>query len=162
MSNGKKTRRPTGWPMENREMQNRRLLLVGAGIFGLVGCATGAEVKASETSSASETKAVEITLLRSIDPNPNLAAQFIKANWFAMDEIARVRGLMTFFNLHIDPNPREDWNLIVQVGYPDVRGFDSIRHQWAEIVAAHQTVLIEGKRLPDLARVLGTRRLLPA
>jgi hypothetical protein len=151
--------------MESEGMRNRRLLLLGAGIFGLAGCATGAtgaKAQTSETSAEPETKAVELTLLRSIDPDPNLAARFIRANWFAMDAIAQARGLMTFFNLHIDPNPREDWNLVVQVGYPDVRGFESIQPHWAEIVAAHKTVLIEGKRLPDLARVLGTRRLLPA
>jgi len=135
---------------------SRRMVLVGGGLFGFTGSVSGARAEAPET------KAVELTLLRSIDPDPALAARFIKANWFAMDAIAQSRGLMTFYNLHIDPAPREDWNLVVQVGYPDVRGFDSIRTQWAEIVAAHQTAPVDGKRLPELAHVLGTRRLLPA
>ncbi len=137
------------------------MLLLGGGLLGFAGGSAGTRARASGIEVAQETKAVELTLLRSLDPDPKLAARFIKENWFAMDTIAQSRGLMTFFSLHIDPTPNEDWNLVVQVGYPDVRGFDAIRPQWAEIVAAHQTVLVEGKRLPDLARVLGTRRLLP-
>lgn len=135
---------------------SRRLVLVGGGLLGLAAGVSEASADAPET------RVVELTFLRSVDPDPALAVRFIKANWFAMDAVARSRGLMTFYNLHIDPAPREDWNLVVQVGYPDVRGFDSIRPQWAEIVAAHQIVPVEGKRLPELARVLGTRRLLPA
>lgn len=144
-------------------MIDRRHILLGSGLSLLPACATAAP--GAQTTIASPeraTKAVEMTFLRSLDPDPTLAARFIKANWFAMDAIAQARGLMTFFTLHIDPSAREDWNLVVQVGYPDPRGFESIRTQWADIVAAHETVPIEGKRLPDLARVLGTRRIVPA
>jgi hypothetical protein len=149
--------------MKGIKVQKRQLLLLAAaGFLGMAGRANGQKPLVLEQRAMPETKAVELTLLRSIDADPTLAAQFIKANWFAMDAIAKARGLMTFFNLHVDPTPREDWNLVVQVGYPDVRGFEAIQSQWSQIVAAHQTVLIEGKRLPDLARIIGTRRLLPA
>ncbi|WP_396272670.1 hypothetical protein [Hyphomonas sp.] len=141
---------------------DRRLLLLGSGFIGLAGCATANAGDRHSARPSHETKAIELTFLRSVDPDPERAAQFIKTNWFAMDAVAQSRGLMTFFNLHVDPARNEDWNLAVQVGYPHERGFDSIRTEWAEIVAAHKTVLIDGKRLVELATIVGTRRLLPA
>lgn len=143
-------------------MVDRRSVLAGTGIAMLPFAATGdTPSPAIARSAEAATRAVEMTFLRSLDPDPVRAARFIRANWFAMDAVAQARGLMTFFSLHIDAEPRDDWNLVVQVGYPDPRGFDSIRAEWAGIVAAHDTVLIDGKRLPDLARILGTRRLRP-
>ena len=141
---------------------DRRTILLGSGFVGLAGCTTANAGHRHAARPTDETKAIELTLLRSLDPDPERAVQFIKSNWFAMDAVAQARGLMTFFNLHVDPTPNEDWNLAVQVGYPNERGFDSIRTEWAEIVAAHKTVLIDGKRLVELATILGTRRLLPA
>ena len=139
-------------------MTDRRQIILGAaaGLAGLTG-----STSALAAAPGPETKAVELTLLRSLDPDPALAVRFIRANWFAMDAIAKAQGLMTFYTLLYDQAPRDDWNIVVQVGYPDARGFDSIRPAWAKIVEAHKTVLVEGKRLPELARILGTRRLSP-
>lgn len=149
--------------MHEHHRARRRSLLIGSGVLGLAACASATPASAGPRQSDSlQTKAVEMTFLQSLNPDPTLAACFIRANWFAMDAVAQARGLMTSYTLHIDPAPHEAWNMVVQVGYPDERGFDSIQAHWAEIRAAHKTVLIDGKGLPDLARILGTRRLLPA
>jgi hypothetical protein len=149
---------------EEREfvMLDRQSVLLGSGLVGLAGCASMRAGARSAAPPLQTTKAIELTFLRSVDPDPALAAQCIKANWFAMDAVAQARGLMTSFNLLVDPVSPQDWNLAVQVGYPDARGFESIRAAWSEIVAAHKTVLIDGKRLADLATILGTRRLILA
>jgi hypothetical protein len=94
--------------MKGIKVQKRQLLLLAAaGFLGMAGRANGQKPLVLEQRAMPETKAVELTLLRSIDADPTLAAQFIKANWFAMDAIAKARGLMTFFNLMlIQPRAR--------------------------------------------------------
>lgn len=82
---------------------------------------------------------------------------YIRANWFAMDEIAVKRGLMVSYQWLDTGDEAGPWNGIVLVTYADDRGFSGIEAQWAEIKSAHQEVPVEGLRLSDLGRVVESK-----
>lgn len=124
----------------------------------LLAAAAGAAF--SQASASEGPRAVEVTFLKSIDPDPTALATFIRQNWFAMDEIARLRGLMTDYRMLVAED-EGDWNVMVLVGYPTKQGFDAIREEWRQIVSAHVVVPVGGKLQRDLGRVVGSRRLFP-
>jgi hypothetical protein len=75
-----------------------------------------------------------------------------------MDRIAVAEGLFNSYALY-RAEGEGDWNLAVVVGYPDAAGSAAILDRFNAIRAAHQTVLIDGKRLTDLGRITGNRKV---
>lgn len=133
--------------MADERLIGRRTLLVTAALLPVA-------VRAAPT-----TAVEEWTFLRSLDPEPAALVAFIEANWFAMDRIAVARGLFSHYALYhaterADPG---DWNIVVVVGYPDARGYDGVREPFEAIRRAHVPVLIDGKDLNALGRIIGTR-----
>jgi hypothetical protein len=83
--------------------------------------------------------------------------RYVRANWFAMDEVAVNRGLFVSY-LWLDTGSDEGpWNAIVMVTYRDTKGFAGIEKDWREIKAAHREVLIDGAKQADLGRVVESR-----
>jgi hypothetical protein len=106
------------------------------------------------------TRDVTFTYLKSLPGERDNLRQFIVANWFAMDAVAAKRGLMLDYKLFDTGTDEGEWNLMVMVTYPDARGFDGIRDEWAKIVAAHRRVLVNGKGQSELGRVVRSQRLI--
>ena len=101
---------------------------------------------------------VGITLLQSLDPSPSLLVRFIERNWLVMDRIAREQGLMTDYAVYWTESPNQEhgasWNVLVEVGYPDPRGYQAIAEQFERIRTAHVVELIEGMDLRSLGVVV--------
>jgi hypothetical protein len=75
-----------------------------------------------------------------------------------MDRIAVAQGLFNNYALY-RAEEDGDWNLAVVVGYLDAEGSAAILDRFNAIRAAHKTVLIDGKRLADLGRITGSRKV---
>jgi hypothetical protein len=103
--------------------------------------------------------ASEWTFLKAEPGAVDALARFIEANWFAMDAIAVERGLMSRYALFESRDDGADWDLVVVVDYPQAEGYAGIRAAFEQIRADHQTVPIDGRRLPELGRIVGSRRL---
>lgn len=108
-------------------------------------------------------KAVELTFLRSHEPDPAALVSFIEANWFALDREAQIQGLMTGFEVVAAPRGDDQaWNVIVKVEYPTCAGYGAIVSQFAAIRSRHVPVAVGGKTsIRDFGAVMETRRLHP-
>ncbi len=104
-----------------------------------------------------DARVVTMTYLKSAPGKLNQLERYIRANWFAMDEIAVKRGLFVSYLWLDTGSDKGPWNAIVMVTYRDVKGFAGISKEWSEIKAAHREVLIDGARQADLGRVVESR-----
>jgi hypothetical protein len=82
---------------------------------------------------------------------------YIRANWFAMDEIAVQRGLMVNYQWLDTGEEAGLWNAVVVVTYVDDKGFAGIESQWAQIKAEHREVPVDGLRFQGLGRVVESK-----
>jgi hypothetical protein len=107
------------------------------------------------------TASVEWTRLKAKPGERANLANFIIANWFAMDRKATEQGLITSYRLVSSIDPGGSWDLLVEVGYPTLVGYDhpETREAFEAIRAAHTTIPIKGKTLYALGTVLGTERV---
>lgn len=107
------------------------------------------------------TASVEWTRLKAKPGERANLANFIIANWFAMDRKATEQGLITSYRLVSSIDPGGSWDLLVEVGYPTLVGYDhpETREAFEAIRAAHTTIPIKGKTLYDLGTILGTERV---
>jgi hypothetical protein len=117
----------------------------------------GVSVAAPTVSKAK--RAVEYTYLKSLPGERENLKRFISANWFAMDAIAVSQGLMVSYQLLDTGSDDGPWNVVVAVTYPNSLGYSGIAPQFEKIRRAHQTVLIDGKGMRDLGKVIETRPL---
>ncbi len=102
----------------------------------------------------SDARVVTLTYLKSAPGKLSQLERYVRANWFAMDDIAVKRGLFVsyvWFDTGSDEGP---WNAIVMVTYRDARGFEGIAKDWSEIRTAHREVRIDGARQADLGRIV--------
>ena len=139
-----------------------RALALAALVFALPLPAFAAQdATGSETQAQAATKVVPRTLLKANPGEREALAKFIIANWFAMDAVAVSQGLFTSYRLLENPAADESWDLVVEVGYPTAEGYDdpATRAGFDAIRAAHTTVLIDGKSLRELGRIVGSERL---
>lgn len=133
------------------------LLLIGLPLSAANSAASVADAAAETASSSS--RVVTQTYLKAKPGALALLERYVRANWFAMDEVAVRQGLFVSY-LWLDTGSDEGtWNALVQVTYNDARGFEAIADSWAEIKAAHREVLIDGADQNDLGRVVETRNL---
>jgi ABC-type transport system substrate-binding protein len=97
----------------------------------------------------------EMTYLKAQPGQERALAEFIRRNWFAMDALAQNQGLMAEFELQAAPaTSKLDWDLMVRVRYPHPNGYAAIASEFEAIRNAHQPVLIDGKSLPQLGRIV--------
>ncbi|MBC7922409.1 MAG: hypothetical protein H7Z75_15120 [Ferruginibacter sp.] len=104
----------------------------------------------------------EYTYLKSFDGQHEQLLRFIEKNWFAMDSIASRQGLMVDYEL-FETGEKEtgDWNVVVAVAYPSRNGYEAIEEKFESIRRGHVKVLIEGKDLAQLGRIVLSQKLYP-
>jgi hypothetical protein len=125
-------------------------------LFSLLGRVTPGHAAEAASMPA---RAVTVTFLQSQPGKLRELERFVRANWFAMDEIAVQQGLFVSYewlDLGDDSSP---WNALVIVTYNDEKGFDGIAQRWAPIKAAHEEVRPDGLGMKELGRVLETKIL---
>lgn len=107
-------------------------------------------------------KVYEYTFLKSLDPKPDKAIEYITKNWFAQDKIAAEQGLLLEYHVfEAEADEKADWNIVVAVGYPTERGYEAIVEEFGKIRQQHKKILVDGKELKDLATIVGSRKLFP-
>jgi hypothetical protein len=126
--------------------------------------ACGTASRATGAGGASKTAVYECTFLRAQPEQQDRLARFIRANWFAMDLIAQLQGLMNSYEL-LEPRQHgggddntetHEWDLLIQVGYPTAGGYRDIADAFEAIRRAHTTVLIDGLGFRALGRIVKT------
>ncbi|MEL6447196.1 MAG: hypothetical protein AAFQ62_04535 [Pseudomonadota bacterium] len=137
-------------------MLRKRLLVFALLAYALPGVAAEPAAAAEEAATSNWTH----TYLKAADGQADALRQFIEQNWFAMDAIAVEQGLFKSYVLieNLAEDTRE-WDFIVAVEYFGDQGYADIREPFERIRAAHETVLIDGKRLPELGRIVGSERV---
>lgn len=99
-----------------------------------------------------------------IKANPQLKAElksFLVKNWFAMDSIAVVNGLINSYELYENQdNENPDWDYIVAVEYYSKNGYDEIVEEFEEIRKSHKTVKINNMDFKDLGKFVKTESVL--
>ena len=105
------------------------------------------------------TRAVELTFLKSNPGQRDQLKSFIVLNWFAMDKIAKERGLISAFTVMDTGTDDGPWNVLVSVTYMDARGYEGIAEGFEEIRRTHTTVLVDGKSLRELGSIVDSTRL---
>jgi hypothetical protein len=112
---------------------------------------------------AQQTLVIERTYLKANPQKKEALAQFIVANWFAMDRIGLDAGLFISYRLSENLDPAADWDFEVAVGYPNAEGYQSatVQARFEDIRTRHKTILIEGQSLRDLGRIVRTDRVRP-
>lgn len=87
--------------------------------------------------------------------------KFIKKNWFAMDSIAQTQGLIRSYRaLRNADKENTAWDVVVVVEYPDERGYEGIKDEFEKIRQVHKRILIDGKGMPELGKVVKSENLI--
>jgi ABC-type Fe3+-hydroxamate transport system substrate-binding protein len=117
-----------------------------------------APAHAAETASTSA-RAVTVTYLKSQPGKLPELERFVRANWFAMDELAVRQGLFVSYEWLDTGDDSSPWNALVTVTYADEKGFEGIAERWAPIKTAHVEVRPDSLGMKDLGQVLETKTL---
>ena len=115
--------------------------------------------QAGPAGQSATTRVVTITYLQSQPGRLAQLERFVRANWFAMDELAVQQGLFVSYEWLDSGTDQGPWNAIVMVTYADDKGFEGIRERWAGIRSAHQEVRPDGLSMKELGRVIETKNL---
>jgi hypothetical protein len=133
--------------------------LLLAGMAAPSGAATpGATTPSAEVPVADGRRAVELTFLKSLPGERENLKSFIALNWFAMDKIAKEQGLMQAYTVLDTGSDEGAWNVLVSVTYSDARGYVGIVDAFERIRRAHRTVLVDGKGLRELGRIVESKK----
>ena len=107
------------------------------------------------------THAWTFTYLKAEPGHEDRLYKFIKKNWLAMDSMAQTQGLLKSYRLLKNGNKENTaWDVVVVVEYADERGYEGIKDAFEKIRQAHQRVLIDGKGMPELGRVVKSENLI--
>ncbi len=104
-------------------------------------------------------RAVEYTFLQSAPGQREALKKFIVANWFAMDDVAIAKGLMESYQLLDSGQDADAWNVVVAVTYKNRAGYEGITTEFENIRRTHKPVLVDGKSLKDLGKIVMSRKL---
>jgi hypothetical protein len=118
---------------------------------------------ARASAEAAQTRVIERTLLKAKPGRREQLARYIEANWFAMDRIGVQQGLFTSYRLLENTHEHAEWDLVVEVGYPNAEGFEapSVQQRFDAIRAAHRTIPIDGQGLAELGAIIRSERVRP-
>ncbi len=116
---------------------------------------------AAHASSVVPTVLVEQTYLKAKPGKRADLIRFIKANWFAMDQLGVERGLFTYYRLYEDIDNNADWDLVMAVGYPQAEGYEqpATKAGFTAIRKAHVEILVDGQGLKQLGDIVRHHRL---
>jgi hypothetical protein len=106
-----------------------------------------------------ESRAVELTFLKSSPGEREQLKSFIVLNWFAMDRVAKEQGLMSAFTVMDTGTDEGPWNVLVSVTYMNEKGYEGIVEAFERIRRAHVTVRVGGKGLRELGSIVESKRL---
>lgn len=118
--------------------------------------APSAPASSAEVSTPS-TLHVTHTYLRAAPGKRAALIAYIERNWFAMDHIGIEQGLFTSYSLlERADDTIADWDVIVAVGYPTIRGHDApgTADAFRKIRAAHRETKVDGLGLPELGSIV--------
>jgi hypothetical protein len=101
----------------------------------------------------------ECTYLKALPGHKQNLAEFIRRNWFAMDSAAVAQGLMTGYKLLENSDSNAEWDFVVAVGYPQREGYNGVVAGFEKIRSQHKTVLVQGKRLGELGKIVKSDKL---
>ena len=106
-------------------------------------------------SSNEKTRTWTYTYLKAVEGQQEELAQFLKKNWLAMDSIAVEQKLFASYELiqNVGDQPT-DWDYLVAVEYFTANTYDEVSDRFEAIRKKHVTVLINGKGLRDLGRIV--------
>jgi hypothetical protein len=142
---------------------NRRKFgsITTAGFAALVAASVSANEKAVDKNRdciVLRAVAFECTFLKAKEGQREKMARFIRANWFAMDEVAVKQGIMTSYRLFEANDSNPDWDLMMFVAYPKAGGYSAIQRDFEVIRAAHKPVQIDGMGLRDMGSIVKSHR----
>lgn len=82
--------------------------------------------------------------------------QIILKNWFAMDSIAKEKGLINDYQLIENISTKDDleWDFIVAVEYYTEDNYSDIAQEFEKIRESHQTVKVNGFIFPQVGLVV--------
>lgn len=107
-------------------------------------------------------RAVEMTFLRSHADDPASVVEFIRRNWFVLDEEAKQQGLISRYEVFAELRGDKPWNVVVIVRYAHPDGYEAVRDQFEAIRTRHTPVVVDGATdVRELAQIVETRRLQP-
>jgi hypothetical protein len=141
------------------KMLLRFICIVPMLVFAAAPTAALAAETPSSRGASHATRAVELTFLKSLPGERDNLRQFIEKNWFAIDAFAQKQGLMAAYTVLDSGSDEGAWNLLVAVTYHTPQGYEGILDAFERIRSAHKTVLIEGKSLKDLGRIVDSKKL---
>jgi hypothetical protein len=137
-----------------------RALSAGSAVLGLAAAPTATSANEKSGSAAGGVRVVTLTYLHAKPGRLAQLERFVRANWFAMDEVAVQQGLFVSYEWLDTGSDEGPWNAIVMVTYNDEKGFEGIQQRWATIQSAHQEVRPDAMGMRDLGQVLETRKVL--
>jgi hypothetical protein len=108
---------------------------------------------------AQNRRAVEHTFLQANPGERENLTKFIVTNWFAMDKSAKAQGLIDNYRIFDTGTDEGPWNVLVVVTYRDEKGYDGIAEAFEKIRKQHKVVPASGKLLPQLGRIVDSKRL---
>jgi Putative lumazine-binding len=136
-----------------------QVMALGPALFGFGQAAPADPVAAADRACATTSRIVTLTFLQSQPGRLAQLERFVRANWFAMDEVAVKQGLFVSYEWLDTGSDEGPWNAIVTVTYVNDCGFEGIQQRWASIRAAHQEQRPDGLGMKELGRVLETKSL---
>lgn len=101
--------------------------------------------------------AVEMTFLLANPGDRAHLVEYIERNWFAMDAIAAKQGLMGDYRVLHTGSDEGPWKVLVEVTYRDRCGYVGVREAFERIRAEHREVLVDGRRLRELGRIVDSK-----
>jgi hypothetical protein len=134
------------------------LLIAGAALGEPASTRTPAE--SAKTSVATTERVVSWTYLKAKPGERARLKEFLVKNWLAMDAEAIRQGLMVDATVLDRGRDDGDWNLVVEVTYPDAAGYPAVAERFQAIRAKHTTVPIDGKVLKDLGEIVRSEELI--
>ncbi|MBS1555475.1 MAG: hypothetical protein JSU09_11160 [Bacteroidetes bacterium] len=79
---------------------------------------------------------------------------FLQQNWLAMDKQATEQGLFKQYHLLENNDSTKGWDFVVVVQYRDEKGYEGVKVEFEKIRQNHQRVLVNGKGMAELAKIV--------
>jgi hypothetical protein len=116
--------------------------------------ATAQTIVTQSDQAPATTRRVTITYFKAKPGRLAALERYVRANAFAMDEIAVRQGLFVSYEWLDTGTDDGVWNALITTTYRDAEGFGGVEHLWAPIRAAHREVRPDGLGMKDLGAVV--------
>lgn len=87
---------------------------------------------------------------------------FLQQNWLAMDKQATEQGLFKQYHLLENDDSTKRWDFVIVVQYRDEKGYEGVKVEFEKIRQNHQRVLVNGKGMAELGKIVNTEEFLEA